>query len=172
MNRLKQFVTDPEDVGSHFEYLKSIFGYQFGEEVSDCVFRDNQFFKIQRSVNTWRIRNVLYDGELFLVLRPQDGLFSLTLKSASLIKQCAPFPDYRVAVKREVKDVIQNETGNVFAKHVVEVDRSLRSGDEAIIVSEDDELIGVGKMRLSGSEVMEYKRGVAVSVRERWKKRK
>lgn len=52
------------------------------------------------------------------------------------------------------------------------VDRKLRAGDEALVVNGDDELLAIGKMRLSGEEVMEYKRGVALTVRERWKIRK
>lgn len=81
------------------------------------------------------------------------------------------FPSLRVVVRKEVEDAILRE-GNVFAKHVENVDRRLRAGDEAIVVNKDDELLAIGKMRLSGEEVMEYKRGVALTVRERWKIRK
>ncbi|WP_252896504.1 PUA domain-containing protein [Metallosphaera hakonensis] len=154
--KYKQFVTDPEDALPYIEYLKYLADYQFGAEVGNCLFGSNKAFKIQRSVNTWRIRNVLSEDGLFLVLRPQDGLFSLTLASGVSIKECLPSPKLRVIVKDEVASVILEE-GNVFAKHVKNVDKSLRNGDEAIVVSEDDKLLAVGKVRLSGEEMMEYK---------------
>jgi uncharacterized protein with predicted RNA binding PUA domain len=79
-----------------------------------------------------------------------------------------PVPRLRVIIKEEVKDILKKQ-GNVFAKHVMEADTSLRAGDEAIVVTTKDELIAVGKMRLSGEEVTEYKKGVALTVRERSK---
>ncbi|MCH1771769.1 MULTISPECIES: PUA domain-containing protein [Metallosphaera] len=169
-SRYRQFVTEPEDALPYLEVLKAIADYQFGIGIGNCLF-DQDSFRIQRSVNTWRIRNVLSKDGLFLVLRPQDGLFSLTINAGMRLKECAPFPSLRVMVRKEVEDAILKE-GNVFAKHVENVDRKLRAGDEALVVNGDDELLAIGKMRLSGEEVMEYKRGVALTVRERWKIRK
>nr|MCG2889120.1 pseudouridine synthase [Sulfolobales archaeon] len=40
-----------------------------------------------------------------------------------------------------------------------------RAGDEVVVVDENDALVAVGKMRVSGEEVKQYKRGVAVNVR-------
>ncbi|MEM3292633.1 MAG: PUA domain-containing protein, partial [Saccharolobus sp.] len=57
------------------------------------------------------------------------------------------------------------EGRNVFAKHVIAVDSSIRSGDEVIIVNENDKLIALGKAKLSGEEMLEYKKGVAVYVK-------
>ncbi|EHP69475.1 MAG: PUA domain-containing protein [Metallosphaera yellowstonensis] len=169
MIRFKQHVTQPEDATPYIDYIHAIAEFQFGSEIASCLFKSGLTFKIQRSVNTWRIRNVLLsDNSLFLVLRAQDNLFSLTLKAGEKIRECVPVPRLRVIIKEEVKDILKKQ-GNVFAKHVMEADTSLRAGDEAIVVTTKDELIAVGKMRLSGEEVTEYKKGVALTVRERSK---
>jgi uncharacterized protein with predicted RNA binding PUA domain len=55
---------------------------------------------------------------------------------------------------------------NTFAKHVVDVDGSIRANDEVIVVDENDNLLATGKAILSAREMIEMKRGVAVSVRQ------
>lgn len=92
----------------YLEVLKAIADYQFGIGIGNCLF-DQDSFRIQRSVNTWRIRNVLSKDGLFLVLRPQDGLFSLTINAGRRLKECAPFPSLRVMVRKEVEDAILKE---------------------------------------------------------------
>lgn len=89
-NRYKQFVTEPEDALPYLDVLKAIADYQFGFGIGNCLFDSQESFKIQRSVNTWRIRNVVSDDGLFLVLRPQDGLFSLTINAGRKLKECTP----------------------------------------------------------------------------------
>lgn len=169
MMRFRQHVTQPEDASPYIDYIHAVAEFQFGSDVASCLFKGGLAFRIQRSVNTWRIRNVLLpNNSLFLVLRAQDNLFSLTLKAGEKIKECLPFPRLRVVVRDEIQEVLKKQ-GNVFAKHVVDVDRGLRAGDEAIVVTSKDQLIAVGKMRLSGEEVTEYKKGVALTVRERLK---
>ncbi|MEM4080188.1 MAG: pseudouridine synthase, partial [Metallosphaera sp.] len=116
--KLRQFVTDPEEASPYLDVLRSIADYQFGIGTAPCLFNSESSFTIQRSVNTWRIRNVLLDGKLFLVLRPQDGLFSITVFAAELLKKCSNPPRLRVTVNDEVIQAIMKE-GNVFAKHVI-----------------------------------------------------
>jgi predicted RNA-binding protein (TIGR00451 family) len=55
--------------------------------------------------------------------------------------------------------------GDVFAKHVIQADRNLRPAEEAIIVDEQRRLLGVGHAVLSGTEMVHFKRGVAVRLR-------
>ncbi len=167
--RLEKFVTNPESVMDFdFVYLKAIAEYQFDPNVADCLFPDKSLFSIQRSLNTWRIRNVLRGNRLYLVLKAQDNMFSLTELSSQTIKECTKIPEYRVIVPKDIGDAIR-KGGNVFAKHVIQVDKSLRAGDYVLVVNEEDELLAYGKMRLSGEEVIEYKKGMAVSVKGRIK---
>ncbi len=164
---MKEFVTYPEKVSNlDFFYLKSIFAYQFGQDIADCVFDNSSPLFIQRSIYTNRIRNVIVNDNLFLVLRAQDNLFSLTLKSAEKIKECSKSPRFRVIIPFDIANFVKN-SGNVFAKHVINVDRSLRAGDQVIVVDNNDNIIAVGRLKLSAEEIIEYKRGVAVIVKER-----
>jgi Prefoldin, molecular chaperone implicated in de novo protein folding, alpha subunit len=46
------------------------------------------------------------------------------------------------------------------------VDKSLRRGDEVIVVSSRDELIAIGKMMVSGEEAMELETGEIVKIKK------
>jgi uncharacterized protein with predicted RNA binding PUA domain len=146
------------------EYLWQIAEYQFNRQVADCLFSSKNFLiRIIKSTN--RIRYIyLEDKKSYLILRAQDNLFSLTLLSAEVIKECVKPIGYRALVMDEVKEFI-SKGKNVFAKHILKVDKSLRPGDEVIIVDSNDNLLGIGKMKLSGEEILEYRRGVGIIVK-------
>ena len=74
-------------------------------------------------------------------------------------------PELRVVVMKEVGKFIA-EGKNVFAKHVVDVDPEIRANDEVLVVDEDDNLLATGKAVLCAKEMLEFKKGVAVSVRQ------
>ncbi|BBD71977.1 hypothetical protein HS1genome_0366 [Sulfodiicoccus acidiphilus] len=145
-------------------YLVDVLRYQFGEEVAEVLSKALHESTVWRSPSTERIRNVYLNGKLLLVLRAQDNLFSLTPLSGELLAASLPWPKLRVVVREDVAKFIA-EGRDVFCRHVVEVDRSLRGGDEAVAVSETGKLLAVGRMNVSGEEVRSYKRGVALSVR-------
>ncbi|MDT7875953.1 MAG: PUA domain-containing protein [Sulfolobaceae archaeon] len=146
-------------------YLYDIASYQFSETVSSCLFSAYPYFLIQRSTTTNKIRNILTpDNKLFLVLRAQDNLFSLTEISGMLIKNCTQRPEFRFVVRNEISKFIR-EGKNVFCKFVVDADENIRYGDEVLVVNEDDELLAIGRARVSGEEVKQYKRGIAVIVK-------
>ncbi|MBW9140540.1 MAG: pseudouridine synthase [Candidatus Aramenus sp.] len=167
--KAEKFVTKPESLMDFdFIYLKAIAEYQFDRNVADCLFPEKSLFSVQRSLNTWRIRNVLKDNILYLVLKAQDNLFSLTDSSSLTIKECTKIPEYRVVVPNDIAEVIR-KGGNVFSKHVIQADKSLRAGDYVLVVNEEDQLIAYGKMKVSGEEAIEYKKGVAVNVKGRIK---
>ncbi len=150
-----------------FRILRGIAAYQFGsQKIADCIFPSREDFFVQRSMTTGKIRNILYKDKsrLYLVLRAQDLLFSLTLSSAQRIKECTESPVLRVVVPSSISEFIR-EGRNVFAKFVINVDLNLRTNDEALIVDENDKLLAIGKMKLSGQEVKQYKKGVAVHVK-------
>ncbi|MBP1357660.1 MAG: pseudouridine synthase [Sulfolobus sp.] len=146
--------------------------YQFDSDISECLFSYFPFYFISYSNATHRIRYIYISYnknkgsyELYLVLRAQDNLFSLTLVSGNVIKRCSNPPRFRVVVLNEVADFIRKGR-NVFARHVINVDKELRAGDEVIVTDENDNLLAVGKMKLSGEEILTYKKGVAVEVKK------
>jgi uncharacterized protein with predicted RNA binding PUA domain len=161
---MKEFLTPPERP-TRFElnYLAGIAEYQFGFEESKSLFREGVF--VRRSINTQKIREILTESyELFLVLRAQTSLFSLTTVSARVLLRTSPKPRFRVTVMNSVRDHVKVGQ-NVFCKHVLNADPELRSGDEAIVVDEEDELIGVGRAKVSGLEMKQMKRGMAVNMK-------
>ena len=161
-----KFLSRPYRATSNeIEMLKQIAEYQFGYDIAEQLFPNNLNFLIQRSLNTRKIRNILTEkNEIYLVLRARDMLFSITPISAKVIKDNTKSPRYRVIIPSTIEKFIR-EGRNVFAKHVIAVDSSIRSGDEVIIVNENDKLIALGKAKLSGEEMLEYKKGVAVYVK-------
>ncbi|EZQ03034.1 pseudouridine synthase [Candidatus Acidianus copahuensis] len=165
---MREYLTIPHKISDiERKYIAEILAYQFDRELVD-PFLENIFY-IQNSINTNRIRNVLNsEMNLFLVLRAQDNLFSLTLLSGEILRRYTKPVKYRIIVPKDIGEAIMTG-GNVFAKHVINIDKSLRYGDQAIVVDNDDKLIAIGKLRLSGEEIMEYKRGIALSVKERVK---
>ncbi|BBG24448.1 PUA domain-containing protein [Sulfuracidifex tepidarius] len=162
---MREFLTPPERPSKFdLNYIKGIAEYQFGHVASNLLFQKNSFF-IRRSINTQKIREVLTDSyELFLVLRAQTSLFSLTTVSARVLLDGLQRPRFRVVVMNSVKDYIKVGQ-NVFCKHIISADPGIRSGDEAIVVDEEDELIGVGRAKVSGLEMNQIRRGMAVSMK-------
>lgn len=153
---------------TELEYLVWIAEYQFDADIANCLFSSFSSYFLIYSGSTRRIRYIYViinnEYKLYLILRAQDNLFSLTPSSGKVIKECTKAPKYRVMIDSKVTEFIKRG-GNVFCKHVKMVDKNLRAGDEAIITDENDNLLAVGRMKLSGEEILAYKRGVAVIVR-------
>ncbi|WP_457591719.1 PUA domain-containing protein [Geoglobus sp.] len=141
--------------------------YQFGEGAGGVLFPDSCRFII--SPKTGKIRQVV-DGDVRIAtVKPDSGLLSISVEGARRLKNLFPYPKLRVVVDSRVSEFIAKGK-NVFAKHVVDVDSSVRANDEVIVVSEEDELLATGKAVLSAFEMLEFERGVAVSVRQGVKK--
>ena len=143
--------------------LRRIADYQFGKGVGNVLIPDNVLVAI--SPNTLRIRQVLMEGKGVIVsLRASDYLYTLHLLGAELLIKNFKPPRFRIVISSSVKKFIL-EGCNVFCKHVVDYDPELRAGSEVIVVDEEDNLIGVGKLRVSPVELSSLKRGEAVRVR-------
>jgi uncharacterized protein with predicted RNA binding PUA domain len=70
-----------------------------------------------------------------------------------------------VVVLDEVAEFI-SQGKNTFAKHVTAADPAIRAGDEVMVVISDDTLLATGSAVLSGPEMLIFKYGVAVKVRQ------
>ena len=121
--------------------------------------------RIACSKRTGRIRHVYKGGKLVATLRPKDGFLALTPPGALLILSMITNPPNLVIVQDDVGDFVK-AGGDVFAKHVVQADESLRPADEALVTNQQRALLGVGKAVLSGREMKFFKRGVAVKIRK------
>jgi uncharacterized protein with predicted RNA binding PUA domain len=101
---------------------------------------------------------------LIATLRPRDGYLALTPDGASILLSGVRNPPNVVVLQTDVADVVRGG-GDVFAKHVVQADSSLRPAEEVIVTDERRVLVGVGRAVLSGVDMMHFKRGVAVRLR-------
>ena len=98
-------------------------------------------------------------------MRAQDGLFTLKVDGGRILHTYYASPRFRVVVENNVSDYIKNGR-NVFSKFVVDCDSNLRPFDECLIVSEDDDFLGVGRCLLNRDEMLSFNYGIAVKTRE------
>ena len=94
--------------------IKAISDYQFGKEITDILFDDVNKIHFERSPNTNKIRYIYYNNKLLLVLRPNNGFFTLTLFSAEKIINNTTTPKLRVIVLNDISEFIKNGR-NVFS---------------------------------------------------------
>jgi uncharacterized protein with predicted RNA binding PUA domain len=142
--------------------LRAIADYQFGKGVGVKLFPEN--IKVQYSPRTGRIRFITSNGERLATLRPTDGLLSLSIRAAKFMMENTPFAKCFVTIQNDVSKFIA-KGGDVFAVHVVEVDRDIRAKDEVIVKDESGNVLAVGRAQLSSAEMTAFKTGVAVKVR-------
>jgi len=154
--------TKVEKRRASLERARAIANYQFEGDVGAALFPED--VKISYSKKTGRLRHFYLDGTVIATLRPTDGFLSLTLLGARRLAEALPPPRFRVVVREDVVKFIA-EGRDVFARHVVDVDPLIRSGEEVLVTSPAGEVVAVGKALLTGKEMLGFKRGVAVKVR-------
>jgi len=142
--------------------IRSIADYQFGKGVGKELFPND--VKIVYSKRTGRIRYVYLSERRLATLRPTNGLFSLSIIGAKRIMENVEPPRLWVRVKEEAAPFVKKGR-SVFAKHVSDADEEIRPMEEVIVISEEGEVLAVGKAVLTGKEMKAFKKGVAVKVR-------
>jgi predicted RNA-binding protein (TIGR00451 family) len=142
--------------------LRGIANYQFGSHLGNVLFKGP--IEITRSRKTNKIRLIFRDGRLISTLRAKDGFLALTPDGAEVVLTSMKKPPRVVIVRSDVAEFIKAGR-NVFAKHVMAADSSIRPQDEAIVVDEKRHLLAVGRAALAGWEMTQFKRGTAVRTR-------
>ena len=143
--------------------IRSTADYQFGKGVGAKLFPEN--VEVEYSKATGRIRYVHLNGIRLATLRPTNGLLSLSITAAQTIAENRGSAKCFVTVQNDVSKYIA-EGGDVFAVHVVAVDEEVRGKDEVIILDETHRVVAVGRALLSADEMLAFKTGVAVKVRQ------
>ncbi|MHA1933519.1 MAG: PUA domain-containing protein [Promethearchaeota archaeon] len=144
---------------------KAISDYQFGKDITNQLFKDIDSIRIERSSATNKIRYIYLKDNLILTLRPTNGFLTLSIRSARIIITKFRAPKLRVIVLNEISEFIKKGR-NVFCKHVIDIDENLRPLDEVIVVNQDDELLAIGRLKLSTISVKSFSSGIAVNVRK------
>jgi len=141
-------------------YLKGIAAFQWDWRVAESLFSGLE--DVVLDVRRGRVRYVIVGGRVYLTLRPGDGFFSLSLEAGERVRRASRPPRYRIVVEGGVE-----LRGSVLAPAVKDMDPELRPGDEALVVGEDDELLGVARVRVPAVMVNGLRRGEIARVRSR-----
>ena len=142
--------------------IRGIADYQFGLGSGAALFPEE--IEIERSKNTGRIRLIHLGGSLLASLRPNDGLFTLTIAGAERLASGAEVRDSAVTVSDDVAEYV-SQGRNVMAKHVVEAGDGVRPGDEVIVMDSKRRVLAVGRALLNREEMLAFGVGVAVRTR-------
>jgi len=142
--------------------LRGIADYQFGRECGEALFPQN--ITVTYSKSTGKIRHIYLEGRRIATLRPNDGLFTLTIAGAELLLSKMEKPGFTVTVAEGFEEEI-TQGKSVFAKHVVEAGSGIRPGDEVVVLDKQGKVLAVGRALLNGEEMLVFKTGVAVKVR-------
>lgn len=142
--------------------IRGIASYQFGAGVGEALFPDD--IEIEYSRRTTKIRFIYTGGALLAVLRPTDGMFTLSIAGAERLTTSNVAAGFTVTVLDDVSEVIA-EGKNVMAKHVVDAGGSIHPGDEVIVVDSQSTVLAVGKAVLTRDEMHAFSYGVAVRTR-------
>ncbi len=143
--------------------IKAVANYQFGRDASNYLF--NEQVVLAKSKTTGKIRNVMVGGDHILSMRAGDGFFTMHAGAAIRLMRAWSPPKMRVIVQDD--SVPFNREGrNVFCGFVLDCDPNLRPMDEVMVVDAADNLIAIGRAMLTRDEMLSFKKGVAVKVRE------
>jgi predicted RNA-binding protein (TIGR00451 family) len=145
--------------------VKAISDYQFGQSITDILFENEDEINFKFSKNTGKIKHVYDKDNLILNLRPTNGFFTLSLFSAVKIIKSIPPLKLRAIVMNEISEFIRKGR-NVFCKHVIDIDDSLRPSDEIIVVNQENEILAIGKLVIPVPYVRSFKTGIAIKVRK------
>ena len=82
-----------------------------------------------------------------------------------MLMSVLPSPSMRVRVEDEPAE-FASKGNNVFAKFVIDCDPEIRPGDDVLVINTKDELAAVGRALMNREEMLAFKRGVAVRVKD------
>ncbi len=129
--------------------IHSILRFQFESDVFE-QFLTSDNIKIEFSRNTGNIKYIFLHKERLLSYKPTTGMFTLSILGAKLLHSHSSPPKHRVVILTEVEEFIR-QGKSVFSKHVIQIEETLRIGSEVLVVNEQDNLVGVGKLSVPPS---------------------
>ena len=144
----------------HVLKLRHTIDALFGTGVSRHLPRD---VDMTFSRKTGRIRTVSHRGELLCTLRIDGGL-AITPSFAQMMVKSRAFRENCIEVSADAAPFVR-EGKSVFCKHVVWCGKNVRiAGDTPVLF--EGEVIAVGRAVLSGAMITDFRRGVAVKIRD------
>ena len=142
--------------------IQSVADYQFGKNAGTKLFPDT--VNIVYSKNTGKIRHIHLKKEMLATLRPTTGLFILTIAGAKRLMREVNPPSCWVKVDNDAEPFV-SKGRSTYAKHVIDADPTIRPNTEVVVINKKDEVLAVGRALLTGTEMTQFNRGIAVRVR-------
>jgi archaeosine synthase len=131
------------------EIMRAIADYQFGSGAGKILIPDNSAIKA-----TYPKYQVFIDKKQVATLVPQYGTLALTIEGTELLRM-------REKYIVKIDDFVPK--GSILAPGVVVADPHIRSNDEVIVSG--NKAFCVGRALMSGKEMQESTRGIAVDLR-------
>jgi|TARA_B100001142_G_scaffold268271_1_gene273354 uncharacterized protein with predicted RNA binding PUA domain len=150
----------------HFVKLQQSLDALFGSGSSKYLPKD---IDIILSRKTGRIRTVSHKGKLLCTLRI-NGSLAISINFAQTLLQRKTFRENCIEINNDAAPFVM-EGRSVFCKHVIFCGKNVRVGSDTPIIF-GNQVIAVGKAILSSEMISDFKRGVAVKVRDSLKSRK
>jgi predicted RNA-binding protein (TIGR00451 family) len=147
------------------QQIQAVLRFQFNAAVAEALTLKFDQLQCQFSKNTGKLKHLHQKEAVWINYKPQTGTFSLSLDAARAVKTASSSPQFRVVIQNDVAPYIAAGK-SVFAQHVIRVDPQLRPGDEVLVVTEEDELVAIGKMNLPACYLPRLQSGMAVKVRK------
>lgn len=138
----------------------------FGAGVSHALPTADMQFNFSK--RTGRIKNFSIGGRLAVTLRTDGGLALTNAGAQYLLENSKQFRKNCVEPMREALPFV-SEGRSLFCKHVQWCGSNIKVGSDVAIIdssSGDSRVIAVGIAMLSSKLMKEYRRGVAVKVRQ------
>ena len=145
--------------------IQKIADFQFGQGSGEVLFSGN--IEVERSKGTNRIRFIYRDGIRICSFRVRDGFLVPSLAGGTLLHENNL--GFKVIVNEDSEPFVRDGK-TVFAKHVLEADQDISIKDEVIITNQNNEFLGIGTAKITGSMMIERDKGTAVSTRNGMKK--
>lgn len=146
--------------------LKYTIDALFGNGVSKNLPKN---IEITFSRKNGRIKTVLHNGKLLCTLRIDGGL-AISLYFAQILLKSKKFKENCIEVNQDAAPFIE-QGRSVFCKHVTWCGKNIRIASDTPVLF-DNKVIAVGKAVLSSEMISDFKRGMAVKVRDSLKSRK
>ncbi len=137
------------------ETVRSMLKFQFGKEVADKIMDENTYV-----IGKFPFWKIMRDKVQIAMMSEGRGVFSFTAEGSEVLAELGC----------NIVEMVDFELkGNLFAVGVTSADSGIRIGDEAVVMC-NGEVRGVGVAMMSGKEMCDLKRGIAVKIRHKAKR--
>ena len=163
-------LTPPGDSRPAFQHdidlLRSTLDRDYGPGAGESVIPDDHIVILSKAPSLDRMDEVVIDGEVIASFRYDMGSgwkFVARMQGAYRIGK--HFSKGYVVCHPDAVKFVQ-ESKNLMAPGVVDADPDIKFGDEILIVTPDRQVVATGMAKMTGPEMIEATKGVAV--RTRW----